>query len=213
MNVYTQMQAVQKTLASRGITKTGYNDFGEFKFRGIDEVLNVLGPILAEHSLMVIPNVYSSEVVRVQTSTGKPANHWTVKVRYTFCATSGDDPSVAYVTEFHGEAYDNSDKGLGKAITSAYKSMLFETFCVPIEGMDDADSSSIEESGFLSSEQITLLTNKMALTKTKPAAFMKWLGYETLGVTPEKEFGKALNALEQKERLMQSDNQSEKGEV
>lgn len=202
MNVYTQMQAVQKALSTAGIAKEDRNKDQNYYYRGIDAVQVALSPILAEHGLMIVPSVAHSEVTRVRTSTDKPCNHWMVKVSYTFIATNCPDGEARSMgCAFHGECYDMSDKGLGKAITSAFKTMLFEVFCIPVQGQDDADAEHIEESTFISPEEVKRLTDMCKETKTKPAKFLEWLGVDTFDVLPSVDFGKALNALEQKAAL------------
>ena len=60
MNVYQAINAVQADLSQVGIAKNRTNTQGAgFKFRGIDDVLNALSPLLAKHGLVIIPRVIS----------------------------------------------------------------------------------------------------------------------------------------------------------
>lgn len=199
MNVYTQMQEVQRELCLAGIAKGDYNEHGKYKFRGIDAVMRGLSPILARNGLMIVPTVVESECRQVQTSGGKPSNHWVVKMNYTFFASESTEPEKGYMTQFHGEAMDSSDKGLGKAITSAFKSMLFEVFCIPTEGQDDADSENIQiaDQG-LGAEQEKILLNLIDQTSTDIDVFRVWLGIGENEVFPARLFDKAQHALQQK---------------
>jgi hypothetical protein len=217
-NVYSQMQKVQKAMSVKGIAKTDYNDFGKFHFRGIDQAMNVLGPVLAEHDLMIIPKVVSKEVTRVRTTQDKPTNHWVAEVSYTFVATGNvDNAGFKHETTFCGEAYDSSDKGLNKACTAAYKTMMFEVFCIPVEGSDDADGhNEIAADGPISPEEKAIIVGLCDATKTPYEGFATWLGYNDLDEVPATDFAKAKNALMQKVEMQkqeQPDVQSEVGET
>jgi len=213
--VYTVMHKVQSGLAQAGIAKTDRNEHGRYNFRGIDAVQNALAPILAEHGLLIIPNVTSDIHKETQTSGGKTTNHWSVGVEYTFINASGEgNGEYKHVTTFVGEAYDTSDKGLNKALTAAYKYMLFEVFHIPVEGSHDADSDNLQaEAALMNYDQLTELKGLMMETNTEAADFIKWLGYESLDVMPAHDFAKAKNALEQKREKMARDYQAEQNDT
>lgn len=132
--------AVQKDLAAAGIAKSQTNTFDKYQFRGIDDVLNALSPILSRHGVIIMPSVLTSEIRTVQTSQGKPQNHAKVEVEYTLYDAEGD----AITHKFVGEGMDRGDKSINKACTAAYKYFLFECFCIPVQGTPDADKDSPE---------------------------------------------------------------------
>ena len=132
--------AVQKDLAEAGISKSDTNTFDNYKFRGIDAVLNALAPILSRHGVIIMPSVTSCEIRSVVTSQGKPNSHAKVMVTYTLYDAEGD----AIAHSFVGEGMDRGDKAVNKACTAAYKYFLFEAFCIPVEGTPDADRESPE---------------------------------------------------------------------
>jgi len=138
--------AVQKDLSEAGIAKTQTNSFDKYKFRGIDDVLNALSPILAKHGVVIMPSVMVSRINPVQTSGGKLQNHATVEVEYTLYDEEGDSISHKFV----GEGMDRGDKSINKACTAAFKYFLFECFCIPVQGTPDADQESPE----LSNERV-----------------------------------------------------------
>ncbi|GAF94134.1 unnamed protein product, partial [marine sediment metagenome] len=117
--------AVQKDLAQAGISKADTNTFDNYKFRGIDAVLNALAPILSRHGVIIMPSVVSSEIRSVTTSQGKPQQHAKVTVEYTLYDVEGDSIKHCFV----GEGMDRGDKAINKACTAAYKYFLFEAFC------------------------------------------------------------------------------------
>lgn len=143
--VFKALSAVQKELSERGIAKGDTNKHQNYKFRGIDAVLNALAPILAKHGVVLVPSVDESEIRTLQTNQGSAMNHCKVKMSFTFYDSEGD--SITHT--FHGEAMDSGDKSLNKAATAAYKYFLFQAFTIPVEGTPDADSESHEASEVL----------------------------------------------------------------
>ena len=174
--LFATVSAVQAALAAHGISKTQKNAHGNYLFRGIDDVLNTLAPILADNNLLIIPSVTSTEVKDVKTSTGKPSRLAVVGVDYHLYDQHGDSITHHAV----GEAMDNSDKAINKAMTAAYKYFLFQAFCIPVKGTDDADSDTVEI-GEATPEYIneTQLNQINALLKTmdNPKSFTDWLGF------------------------------------
>ncbi len=137
--IFKAINAVQAELSKQGISKDQTNSFDKYRFRGIDDVLNVLSPVLARNGLMIIPSVEEKELVQVATKNGGYQNHATLKVVYTMYDVHGD--SVSHTV--YGEAFDRGDKSINKALTAAYKYFVFQSFCVPLVG-DDADSFTSE---------------------------------------------------------------------
>jgi hypothetical protein len=64
-----------------------------------------------------------------------------VVLRVALTLTSVDDGS-SHEVEAYGEALDASDKATAKAMSSAYKSAMVQTFCIPFSGSEDADRAS-----------------------------------------------------------------------
>jgi len=114
-------------------TKQGY------QFRGIDQFLNALHPLMAKHGVYVTPSVESIERTERQ---GKSSVllYAIATVRFTFRAADGS--SVDCVTV--GEGMDSGDKATNKAMSAAYKYALMQTFAVPTEEMIDGDAESPE---------------------------------------------------------------------
>ena len=138
--IFKALTAVQADLASHGIAKADTNTFDNYKFRGIDAVLNALAPLLSKHGVVIIPSVTSSEIRTVPTAKGGTQNHAKVTVDYTLYDAEGDSITHSFV----GEGMDRGDKSLNKACTAAFKYFLFEAFCIPVDGTADADRDSPE---------------------------------------------------------------------
>ena len=138
MKVYKAINAVQAELSSVGITKDRRNMQGSgYNFRGIDDVYNAIAPLLAKHSLCILPRVLTRECVERASKSGGALFYVTVEVEFDF--VSADDGSKHTVKTF-GEAMDSGDKATNKAMSAAYKYAAFQAFSIPTEADNDADA-------------------------------------------------------------------------
>ena len=169
MHVYEAIAAITASLSKVGIAKgrkTQQGGGASFAFRGIDDVLNALSPLLAEHKLCIFPRVTNRASVERQTKSGGALFYTTVNAEFDFVsAVDGSKHTAATI----GEAMDSGDKSTNKAMSIAYKYAVFLTFCVPIEGTPDADGEVYEISGAkqLDDNTLTDLLNNIADAGTK----------------------------------------------
>lgn len=143
-NVYQAITAVQAGLSKHGISKDKTATGGggaTFKFRGIDDIYNVLSSLLAENGLCIMPRVLSREITERKSSKGNALFYVVVDVEYDF--VSADDSSK-HTVRVCGEAMDSGDKASNKALSAAYKYACLQTFCIPTEGDNDSDATSHE---------------------------------------------------------------------
>jgi len=138
MEVYKAIVAVQGELSKVGISKDQKNVQQGFKFRSIDDVYNALAPLLAKHRLCMLPIVKNRLVTERPTAKGGLLFYVVVEVEYTLVSAS--DGSQHKITTI-GEAMDSGDKATNKAMSAAYKYACIQTFCIPTEGDNDADST------------------------------------------------------------------------
>lgn len=132
-DIYTALAAVMEDCDH--VAKRDRNTHQNFMFRGIDAVVNAVGPVLRKHNVIVIPNVESVTYDTVQTSTGKPATACRILATYSFFAPDGSsiDARVA------GEAWDAGDKAAPKAMSVAFRTALLQALALPT---DEADPDS-----------------------------------------------------------------------
>ncbi len=136
--VYQSICAVMADLSIEGIGKNRKNTQGQgYKFRGIDDVYNVLSSILSKHQLVIIPRVLKREQVEREAKSGGALYYTAVDVEFDIVSAIDGSKHTARTC---GEAMDSSDKSTNKAMSAAYKYMAFQTFCIPIEGDNDADA-------------------------------------------------------------------------
>ena len=156
MHVYEAIAAITASLSKVGIAKgrkTQQGGGASFSFRGIDDVLNALSPLLAEHKLCIFPRITNRASVERQTKNGGALFYTTVNAEFDFVsAVDGSKHTAATI----GEAMDSGDKSTNKAMSIAFKYCVFLTFCVPIEGTPDADGEVYEISGAMPMKESTL---------------------------------------------------------
>lgn len=142
MKVYQAINAVQTELASIGISKAKTNNQGAgYKFRGIDDVYNVLSSIMAKNGLCIIPRMLNRLCEERTSKSGGALFYVTVEAEFDL--VSAEDGSKHTARTF-GEAMDSGDKATNKAMSAAYKYMAFQTFAIPTEGDNDADGNTHE---------------------------------------------------------------------
>ena len=112
---------------------------GRYYFRGIDDVINALGPAMREVGILCLPTVEWSDRASTKTTRGKDTRETLVRTRYTFYGPNGD--SISAVTE--GESLDSGDKGTAKAQTVAWRVAMIQEFALPTDE-PDPDSFSYE---------------------------------------------------------------------
>jgi hypothetical protein len=143
-HVYVAINAVMAELSKLGISKDRRNQQGAgYNFRGVDDVLNALSPLLVANKLMMLPRAVSRTQQERQAKSGGALYYTDIVMEYDL--VSAVDGSKHTVSMF-GEAMDSSDKSTNKAESAAFKYVAFQLFCIPVEGMDDADHDSPEAS-------------------------------------------------------------------
>lgn len=140
MKIHQQLVAVTRKIAAEGIGKTRKNAQQGYNFRGIDEVMNAFAPILADAGLYVHPRYTERDVAERATKSGGALFYVTVKGEFDFVNDEGEKATVG---PFYGEAMDSADKATNKAMAVAFKYAMFQTFCVPLEGVTGGDADAV----------------------------------------------------------------------
>lgn len=122
------------------IAKDRKNPQQNYQFRGIDDVLNTIQPLLAKHQVFIIPFVVSATQQDRQTQKGGTLIYTKAIIDHRFVAPDG-----SYVTaRTIGEAMDSGDKSANKAMSAAMKYACIEVFAIPTEGDNDTENNSHE---------------------------------------------------------------------
>lgn len=144
--IHAAMIGAMRDICKIGIAKLGKADAGpaKYNFRGIDQAMNEMSPILVNNGITVTPR-YSDLVIQERAKDGgKFARFVTVKGSFTFAAEDGS----SVVAEAYGEAMDSGDKATIKAQSVSFRTVLFQQFIVPLVAMDtELDSDNDDEPG------------------------------------------------------------------
>jgi len=131
--IYQKIPAIMCDL--KAVEKTSKNVSQGFMYRGIDQVMNALNPLLSKHKVFCVPEVIEQTRDERTNSKGTTLLYSICKMRFTFFAEDGSSISAITV----GEGMDSGDKATNKAMAIALKYALFDVFMIPTEEMKDAD--------------------------------------------------------------------------
>ena len=139
MNIYESITKIMSEVPAIGKEKTNLQQ--KFKYRGIDDVMNALQPLLAKHKVFIAPEVLEQTREERDTKSGGTLIYSICKIKYTFYAEDGS----SIVATTIGEGMDSGDKATNKAMAIAMKYALFQVFCIPTEEMKDPDGETPPE--------------------------------------------------------------------
>lgn len=139
-NIIEAMIAITRDIGAIEKDQQAPSAMGGFRFRGIDQVLAALSPQLADKAVALQVEVLEVGAEVVQQKNGS-SFLTTAKVRYTFHHVDGT--SLAHTVV--GQGMDRADKGVAKALSTAFKSMAFQVFCIPTDEAVDTENDSHEE--------------------------------------------------------------------
>lgn len=130
------MEEVQAVGKGDRNTQQGYN------FRGVDAVVNAVGPALRKHGVVVVPTSVSYDVEHYTTKGGTPMRGVTATIGFRFHGPAGDYIDAVAA----GEAADSGDKAMPKAHSVAYRTLLLQALCIPT-GDPEPDAAAHERGG------------------------------------------------------------------
>lgn len=136
----TVHQALNKVMGDvQAVKKDSKNQAQRFNFRGIDAVMNAVGPALRKHGVTILPEDVDVHRSNGTTANGKQTAEVVVKVTYRVYGPGGDS--------IHGkvaaEAMDFGDKAIAKAMSVAYRTFLLQSLTIPTDE-PDPDGESFE---------------------------------------------------------------------
>jgi len=132
------MTTIVEALASvmqdvQAVRKADRNEQQGFNFRGIDAVMNAVGPALRTHGVVVVPHVVTVEAATVEVGRNRTLmGHVRVVVEYIFHGPDGD----TITSRAPGEAMDAGDKATAKAMSVAFRTCLLQALCLPTDEPD-----------------------------------------------------------------------------
>lgn len=126
------------------IAKEGFNDQQKYSFRGVEQVLGRLQPILVRNncslSCIVTDHVTSHFEGKDKFDKPRTTFHASLTLSVTITAPDGSKATNAAA----GEGVDfGGDKATSKAMSTAFKYAMFFGLCIPVDSksIDDGDRS------------------------------------------------------------------------
>ncbi|MFR3886714.1 MAG: ERF family protein [Acutalibacteraceae bacterium] len=140
-NIFQRISAVMQDV--QYLAKDDQIEFGKTKYRAISEekVTTTIRKSLIAHGIVIVP---------VKQEHSKDGVLTTVDVTYRIQNIENENDYIEAVSS--GTGVDTQDKGVGKAMTYAYKYLLLRTFAIPT-GEDPDKISSAELDDRFSREQ------------------------------------------------------------
>lgn len=135
MNVYEAINAVMTEL--KPIGKNGFNQQQKYQYRGVDDVMSAISPLMQKYGLFIVP--VGAEVVREQKNGSKSVLLYSnLVMKYRIYSADG-----TYIeAEVPGEGMDSGDKATNKALSATFKYLILQTFCIPTAELVDSESDS-----------------------------------------------------------------------
>jgi hypothetical protein len=124
----------------QAVGKHDRNSAQGFNFRGIDAVVNAVGPALRKAGGFIVPSIDRVTYETTQTAKGSALTVARVIVTYCVYGQTGE-PILGSVT---AEAFDSGDKATAKAMSVAYRTFLLQVLCLPTDE-PDPDSFTYEQ--------------------------------------------------------------------
>lgn len=200
-DIFETIDLIMKEVPAIG--KTKQNTKQNYKFRGIDDVMNKLQPIFAKYKLFVVPEVLEQTREERKTSTGGTLLYSICKIKYTFYAEDGSHVEATVI----GEGMDSGDKASNKAMAIAFKYALFQVFCIPTEELKDPDKEKTPQS--FSSQQLMRLNAEfkdlLIETDTDPDEIYQYFGVKNDTEMSPKQLIATINKLKTKEKKVKKE--------
>lgn len=150
----TAVEAIAAVMVDvQGVAKRQQNESQGFNFRGIDAVVNAVGPALRTHGVVVVPQVEDYQYGSVEVGRNRtPMGHVRVTVRYRWHGPEGDYIDSVTV----GEAMDSGDKATAKAMSVAFRTAMLQALALPTDE-PDPDTQVYERSPGITPEEAAVV--------------------------------------------------------
>lgn len=127
------IQAVMRDAQALG--KGERNAQQGFNFRGVDAVMNLIGPLLRKHGAFIVPELVSHRYETAQQEGKRGPQYVTRSVVTVAYHWHGPDGSTVTGT-VAGEAFDYGDKATSKAMSVAFRTYLLQMLTLPTNDPD-----------------------------------------------------------------------------
>lgn len=138
MEIYKKLAEINK-----GVTAIGKNNTNKqqgFSYRGVDDVMNELHALFAQHEVIILPEIMNAQREERPSKSGGVLMTSICDYKFSFATTDGSCCSCIV----RGEAMDSGDKSSNKSIAIALKYALTQMFLIPTNEPKDPDAESHE---------------------------------------------------------------------
>lgn len=125
LNVHEAIIAVMEGVGAVG--KNGFNSQQNVAFRGVDDVVNAVQPVMLLNRLTVHPSKVEHRRSSSQFKSGGTSHLIDVIVDYTFTGPDGSTRNI----QVAAESSDANDKATAKAMSVALRTCFIQTFTIP----------------------------------------------------------------------------------
>lgn len=139
-DIHQRIIAIMREIPA--ITKDRRNTQQGYQFRGIDDVYNLVHPIMAKHGVFMTCEIIAESSSERPAKSGGLLITRSARLRYRFVAEDGS--SIA--TEVIGEGMDSGDKAANKALSVGQKYAVLQTFMIPTDEPKDPEIDNPEPS-------------------------------------------------------------------
>jgi hypothetical protein len=136
--IFQKLVAVMSDMEALG--KGRENKQQGYMFRGIDDVYNMVQPIMAKHGVIMRSTILDDRSEDRPSKSGGTLIYRVLKIRYWLVAEDGSSID----TEVIGEGMDSGDKATNKAMSVAQKYALLQMFMIPTVEPKDPEGDSPE---------------------------------------------------------------------
>jgi hypothetical protein len=126
-------------LEVQAVAKNDRNEAQRFNFRGIDAVVNKVGPALRNAGGFIVPNVLDAQYETLPSRNGGSMSVARLTVSYAVYGPEGEPISGTVFAE----AFDSGDKATAKAMSVAFRTFLLQVLALPTDE-PDPDASTYE---------------------------------------------------------------------
>lgn len=148
---------------SRRTEQKGANA-ANYNYRGIDDVLNIVGPVLRKHGVSVVPISHEIRHRDFTTSNNRVMHEAIVTARYRVTGPKGDH----FEGEAIGEASDTSDKATTQAQSVALRTFYLNGLTIPT-GLPDPEEHHFERSNGRSDSATSRSAGRSNSRQQRPA--------------------------------------------
>ena len=211
-NIFQRISAVMQDV--QYLAKDDQIEFGKTKYRAISEekVTTTIRKSLITHGIVIVP---------VKQEHSKDGVLTTVDVTYRIQNIENENDYIEAVSS--GTGVDTQDKGVGKAMTYAYKYLLLRTFAIPTGEDPDKNSSAELDDRFSREQKVEyiddikkkVLLDSLAVVGSDIESTLKYFQKKYPDTAPHsidevtlEQFTPYIKALEKKKEAMAKENKN-----